>query len=86
MALRTNTASVRVERFDDVPEYRRAFEFLTEFYEQKRNADDVIDFTYDADEETHESSPNGHLVENEDGAMKDVGDDAIDLAAGLPGK
>lgn len=65
---RSDTA-VRVERFDETPEYHHAFDFLTKFY---RGKDDTIDLT--RDEEPQPPNTNPEPVPT-----------TIGIATGLPG-
>jgi hypothetical protein len=78
-------SSVRVERIDQVMSYSTAFDYLTKFYKarprpRKTTEFDEIDLTGEDDD------MEGIMNEPTQSGTREEAVDAIDLAAGVPGK
>lgn len=96
------SSSIRIERIGKIPDYDRAFDYLTKFYRRKacpeqgvgrpklgHRASEEIDMTADSDDDVDESVTNGILSRDGDQGNEEIYGkeaDPIGLAAGLPGK
>ena len=86
MTFRTSTISIRVERFDDIPTYSKAFDQLTKYYQKDTATDDHVDLAMVVDEQPERETMSGGVEEGEEELDKDVNGYVVDLAAGVPGQ